>query len=373
MTSDATSADGDAPGGGRATLSQVAELASVSVSTVSKVLNGRRGVSHETRSRVESLLHDRRYNRRTSAQSSAPLLEMLLHDLATPFAGDIVDSLERVCRPHGIGLVTTGVEDDHHPARTWIDAVVKRDPLGIILIAAELRAPERQRLRARNIPVASMDPSGPIAIDRPYVGSANWHGGFLATQHLIDLGHSRIGIITGPDGMLASAARLSGYRAALEGAQIPVRGELVRVGRFVRDTGLREGLALLQLASPPTAIFAGSDFQALGVYEAARRLGVTIPHDLSVVGYDDLALASWAGPPLTTVHVPMTEVALHVIRLLEQMRNQPGFKASAIELATSLVARESTAPPCDRRSRQPGPTRSSAAAPPAAASAPGSS
>jgi LacI family xylobiose transport system transcriptional regulator len=315
------------------------------VATVSKVLNGRSGVSDETRSRIESLLEERNYNRRLSAQSTAPLIEVLCFEIDSPFGGAAISGIERIAREHRIGMVVTGAEESHLPARGWIDGVLRRQPLGIILVAALLPEKDLARLRSRAIPIVMMDPYGAPATDAPAIGSADWNGAFLATQHLVKLGHERIAIITGPEDMMASTARLSGYRAALDAAGIPVRRDYIRPGTFHRDDGVTEGRDLLSSAQPPTAIFASSDLQALGVYEAARSLGLRIPDDLSVVGYDDLPIAQWAGPPLTTVRVPLAEMAEQAMHLVLRLRDEPELAFSRVDMATSLVVRESTAPP----------------------------
>lgn len=329
----------------RATLSEVAALANVSVATVSKVLNGRSGVSDETRARIESLLEEQNYNRRLSAQSTAPLIEVLCFEIDSPFGGAAVSGIERIAREHEIGMVVTGAEESHLPSRGWIDGVLRRQPLGIILVAALLPEKDLARLRSRGIPIVMMDPYGAPTTDAPAIGSADWNGGFLATQHLIKLGHERIAIITGPEDMMASTARLSGYRAALDAAGIPPRRDYIRPGTFHRDDGVTEGRDLLSSAEPPTAIFASSDLQALGVYEAARSLGLRVPDDLSVVGYDDLPIARWAGPPLTTVRVPLAEMAEQAMHLVLRLRDEPELAFSRVDLATSLVVRESSAAP----------------------------
>jgi LacI family transcriptional regulator, xylobiose transport system transcriptional regulator len=329
----------------RARLSDVAALADVSVSTVSKVLNGRTGVSSETRARIESLLEDRRYNRRNSTQTVAPLIEVLCYEIESPFASEVIASIERVTREQNIGMVLAGTNDQHLPEPAWADAVLQRRPLGVILVAAELPARDIQRLKSRNIPLVMVDPAGAPAADVPSIGSADWNGGFLATRHLLDLGHRDIAIITGPDGMMASTARLSGYRAALDAAGLQPRAEYIRPGQFHHRDGLTEGRAVLQLASPPTAIFASSDLQALGVYEAARSLGLIVPRDLSVVGYDDLAIAQWAGPPLTTIRVPLAEMAEQAAHLVTRLRDEPELAFTRIDIATTLIPRESTAAP----------------------------
>lgn len=327
----------------RATLSEVATLADVSISTVSKVLNGRGGVSDETRDRVEALLQNHKYNRRTPRRPVAPLVDVLCYEIDSPFASEALASIELVARERQIGMVLAGATERHLPHESWVDDVLRRQPLGVVLLACVLPAKDKQRLRARNIPIVMVDPAGTPDPDIPSIGSADWNGGYLATRHLVDLGHRRIGMITGPESMLAATARLSGYRAALEGAGIPVDADLIRPGEFHHRDGVEEGRALLSRPDRPTAVFASSDLYALGVYEAARSLGIGIPGDLSVVGYDDLRIAQWAGPPLTTIHVPLVAMAQQAVHLILRLRDEPELAFSRIDIDTTLVVRESTA------------------------------
>jgi LacI family xylobiose transport system transcriptional regulator len=190
-----------------------------------------------------------------------------------------------------------------------------------------------------------MDPAGEPGEGVPAVGSANWNGGMAVARHLLQLGHRRIGLIGGPPDLLCSRARLDGYRAAMDMAGIAIDPALVRSGDFHVEGGRAAGLALLRLPEPPTAVFAGSDLQALGVYEAARELGVRIPEELSVVGYDDLPVARWVGPPLTTVHQPLAEMAEMAARMVITMSRGAAPVTRRLDLATSLVVRQSTASP----------------------------
>jgi len=340
-------ADDASPGaaGARATLAEVAALADVSISTVSKVLNGRNGVSEGTRARVESLLQDHQYNRRSPGPNHAPLIEVLCFEIDSSWASEAIAAIERVAREHGVGLVVSGTNDRHKPDLAWIEGVINRRPVGVILIVANLLDAQKQQLHSRNIRFVTLDPAGQPAADVPSIGSADWSGAYAATQHLIELGHREIAIITGPDDMMAAIARLSGFSAALNAARVPLPREYVRRGEFHHGDGVQEGRALLSLPVPPTAIFASSDVQALGVYEAARALGTAIPSELSVVGFDDLKIARWAGPALTTVHVPiaeMAEQAAQVVLGLSQDRT-PAF--ARIDMATTLIVRDSTTQP----------------------------
>lgn len=190
----------------------------------------------------------------------------------------------------------------------------------------------------------------------PAIGATNWQGGLAATRHLLELGHRRIGVIGGPDGIMCSRARIDGYRAALETAGIRYDPALIRGGDFHHEAYYTKGLELLRLPDRPTAVFTGNDLQALGLYEAARELGLRIPRDLSVVGFDDLPLARWISPPLTTVRQPLTEMAEAAARLVLDLSRGRQPSTLRVDLATRLVERASSAaPPCGRRgSRGPG-------------------
>lgn len=335
---------GEAATGERATLSRIAEDAGTSLSTVSKVLNGRAGVSEGTRARIEALLHEHGYNRRGTAQSSA-LIEVVFGHLGTEWSLEIIRGVERVAREHGLSVVVTESGDRHAPAPEWIEGALERRPVGVVLVLSGLPEESRRQLRVRNIPFVIIDPAGDPPPDVPAIGAANWSGGTLAARHLLELGHTRVAVISGPDDMLMSRARLSGFRSALDAAGVSVPAEYLRSGDFDLESGLAEGRALLSLPEPPTAIFAESDLQALGVYEAARAKGITIPDELSVVGFDDLPVAAWVGPPLTTVRQPTADMAEQATRLALRLRDAPDQQQLRVDLATQLVVRGSTAAP----------------------------
>ena len=330
------------------TLADIASQASVSLATVSKVLNGRGDVSSTTRAKIERLLHDNGYNRRGTGagQTIARMIELVFHELESEWAIEIIRGVERVTRGAGIDLILTESGDRHSPGALWIDAVLRRRPSGVILVFSDLSSVEKHKLRSRGIQFVVVDPADEPEPDVASIGSANWAGGFAAAEHLIGLGHRRIGMISGPEDMLCSIARVDGYRSALERAGIGFDSALLRAGDFHVAGGHRAGAELLHLDEPPSAIFAGSDLQALGVYEAARPLGVRIPHDLSVVGFDDLRIGHWVGPPLTTIRQPLVEMAETAAQLLIQLIEQPDAAVNRrIDLATSLIVRESTAAP----------------------------
>ena len=196
--------------------------------------------------------------------------------------------------------------------------------------------------QSHGIPFVVFDPSGNPALDDLSVQADNWMGGVIATRHLLELGHKRIGIITGPDEMLCSRARLDGYSAALAERNIPTSPELITEGDFTTPGGYEGAMALLEdEQSRPTAIFAGNDLQAMGVYEAARQLKIRIPEDLSVIGFDDIQTAAYMGPALTTVRQPLQDMAATAARMVIDT-NEGRKIQKLVVLSTSLVVRDST-------------------------------
>ena len=332
----------------RATLAEVAERAGVSISTVSKVLNGRSGVSDDTRARVEALLADQQYNPRNPGPNHAPLIEVLCFEIDSSWASEALAAIEGVARRRGVGVVVSGTSDRQKPDAGWMEGVLNRRPVGVLLVASNLLAEQMQQLRSRNIPFVVLGPAGDVPSDVPTIGSADWTGAYAAARHLVDLGHREVAVISGPGDMMAATARLSGYRAALEGAGLSLRPEHLRRGEFHHEDGIVQGRALLSLPEPPTAVLASSDVQALGVYEAARALGFAVPSQLSVIGFDDIKVARWAGPALTTVRVPIADMAARAVELVLEVRAGGVPPLTRIDLATTLVVRDSTAPPPER-------------------------
>ena len=329
----------------RVTIAEIAASAGVSVPTVSKVLNGRPDVSRQTRLRIEALLAEHDYIRAARSRRRAGVIDLVFTEL-TPWALEIIRGAEQAARA-GRSRIVVEVMAGAEAREQWLDRLAGGQTQGLILVLTELSAAHRERLAELHIPVVIVDPVGQPDPDLriPSIGAANWAGGLTATEHLIGLGHRRIGKITGPASLLCSQARLDGYRAALERAGIPVDPRLIRPGDFHYRSALLAAGAMLRLPDRPTAIFAGSDEQAIGVYEAARRQHLRVPEDLSVVGFDDVAPSEWASPPLTTVRQPLAQMAAMATRTLLSLADGSPPVNHRLELATELVVRDSTAPP----------------------------
>ena len=330
----------------RVTIGVIAREAGVSVPTVSKVLNGRSDVAPETRQRVEELLRKHNYVRRvSSSRRPVGLIDLVFNELDSPWAVEIIRGVEEVTDRVGMSAVVSAIHDDPGSARQWLERLAARRSDGVILVLSDLNRRQRAQLDALGIPFVVVDPVGQPDDDVPSVGATNWAGGLAATQHLVELGHRRVAVIGGPPNLLCSRARVDGYRAALEAAGLPVTPELVRHGDFHHETGYAEAMALFRLPEPPTAVFAGSDQQAFGAYEAARECGLRVPDDVSIVGFDDLPVSRWVVPPLTTVRQPLSDMAAMAARMVLQLARGERPETLRVELATRLVIRESTAPP----------------------------
>ncbi len=330
--------------GRRITITAIAQEAGVSVPTVSRVLNGRNDVAPQTRERVEELLRRHGYRRRVSrSRAGASLIDLVFNDLDSPWAVEIIRGVEDVAHAAGVGTVVSAIHRRSTSARQWMQNLRTRATDGVILVTHDLAPPLHAELRRLNVPMVLVDPAGIPNLDIPTIGATNWAGGLRATEHLLSLGHRRIGFIAGPPRLLCSRARLDGYRAALDNAGIPLLDELIVPGDFYHESGFSGGTALLGLAQPPTAIFASSDQMAFGAYEAVRRRGLRVPDDVSVVGFDDLPEARWASPPLTTVRQPLAEMGLLAARTVLRLAQGEVVDTPRVELSTDLVVRDSSA------------------------------
>ena len=340
----------DAPGRpepdpGRVTIAMVARHAGVSVPTVSKVLNGHAQVGADTRRRVQNALAATGYRRRRRADTTrSGLVDFVITEIDTAWACELLRGAEREAHRLGVGLVLTVTHDrETDRPREWLKVLSSRPTDGVVLVVTDQAQLPPEGLRPLEAPLVVVDQVGGYGADVPTIGATNWAGGYAATEHLIDLGHRRVGVITGPRGMRVSDDRLDGYRAALARGGLPFDPALVREGDFYVTGGRRGAAQLLDLADPVTAVFAGSDQQARGVYDEAHARGLRIPADLSVVGFDDVDLCEWMTPRLTSIRQPLAQMAALALRSVLETPQGPHDPPLRLELATSLVTRESTA------------------------------
>jgi LacI family transcriptional regulator len=331
---------------GRPTLATIAEAAGVSLPTVSKVLNGKDDVAASTRARVQEALDEFGYVPVSPRRDrGTPLVDLVLNALDSPWAVEIIRGVTGTELDVVVSAMPEGA------GRGWAQSLVSAGRSGVIVVTSALPDDARQAFERAGVPVVVIDPVDIPGPDVPSVGATNWAGGLSATQHLLELGHRRIGVVGGPERVLCSRARIDGYRAALERAGLGVDPSLVRYGDFRHEGGYTEAAALLDLPVRPTALFAGSDEQALGAIEAARVRGIAVPEQLGIVGFDDLPVARWASPPLTTVRQPLAAMGRLAGSMLADLVAGRPLDHQRVELATRLVVRASTAP---ARGQEPG-------------------
>ncbi|GEK20831.1 LacI family DNA-binding transcriptional regulator [Cellulomonas xylanilytica] len=333
------------------TLADVARAAGVSPATASKALNGRVDVAPRTRDRVLAAVAELGYRTSTSPAPSATgrALVVVFDIPASPYILNVLQGVLASATDAHLDLLTRlapdlAVRTEPDVARAWVADQQSAGAVGIVgLTLSEpdglLRAAEDAGL-----PFVMVDPVD--ARHRPMmsVRSSNWAGARAAAEHLIALGHRRIAWVGGPDASSAARDRFYGYRAALDAAGIDLDPTLVRSDRFDVDAGARHARELLTLASPPTAVMAADDEIAVGVLATAHELGVRVPDQVSVIGFDDTPQAAWTTPPLTTVRQDLDGMGRLAVQTVLGLSSGQQPSARHIELATTLTVRDTTGP-----------------------------
>lgn len=319
-------------------MAEIAEAAGVSLATVSKVWNGRSDVSDRTRQRVEEMLRLHGYRgRRHWNTEPAGTIDVIFTEIDCAWEGEHLRGIEAAGHEAGVRVVVSSLDRGETARRQLLQRLRAGRTDGAILATMSAAGPLVAALNRLGVPLVALDPVSRPAGDLLCVDAANFDGARAATAHLLQLGHRRIGLVAGLDELLCSRSRLDGFLAAHDEAGVSPDPGLIEHGEFDFPSGVVAGGRLLDRSSPPTAVFAMSDFMAIGVCEAARLRGLSVPERLSVVGFDDLPGSRWASPPLTTVRQPLREMGALAVRTALGL-------ADGGVLGTALVVRESTAP-----------------------------
>ncbi len=327
-----------------ATIKDVAERAGVSVTTVSHVLNETRYVSPELAARVweavEALDYQPNAVARSLRRKRTHTLGMIIPDNSNPFFAEVARGIEDVCFDLGYNVILCNSDQTSHKERRYIDLLTEKRVDGIVFVATGDRAEHLETVLARRVPVVVIDRElQDIQCDR--VLTDNRAGGRQATEHLIRRGCRRIACIAGPSDVTPSWERVWGYQDALAAAGLPFDEHLVRRGDFQAASGYAAMRELLALPNPPTGVFACNDMMAIGAICAISEAGLAIPDDIAVVGFDDIALASYTNPPLTTVAQPRQEMGRLAAELLIERISNRGRPPQRRLLQTRLVIRQS--------------------------------
>jgi LacI family transcriptional regulator len=325
---------------------EVAERAGVSVTTVSHVVNNTRTVNPDTRSRVEEAMQMLGYQPNVLARSLrrgvTHTIGIILPDSANPYFAEVVRGIEDTSFAQGYSVILCNSDNDLDKEHHYTNVLVEKQVDGIIFVAAGLSAENILNLQARRVPLVLVDRNVPnVQVDE--VLADNQNGGWLATRHLIDLNHRSIACIAGPTGVRLSSERVAGYRQALESADIVYDPKWVVEGDFQYQSGYAAAKYLYQNQVSPSAIFACNDLMAIGAYRFAHEKKMRVPEQLSIVGFDNVRLAAYTNPPLTTVHQSKREMGTQAAKLLLERIAQQDLEPRQVILGTELVIRGSTA------------------------------
>ncbi|MCG0276298.1 MAG: LacI family transcriptional regulator [Thermosediminibacteraceae bacterium] len=330
-----------------ATIYDVAKRAKVSIATVSRVLNNSPLVSEKTRERVKKAIEELNYSPNVIASAltkkSTLTLGLLIPDIANPFFAELARGVEDASADFGFNIIICNTDYRSDKEAEYIRLLKQKSIDGFIISTAYYNDENVINLIKSNTPVVILgrDIDGEdMVVD--VVVSDNVNGGYIATKHLIDLGHKNIACLLGPPQVKVNLDREKGYLKAMEEAGLKVRPELIVFGDFKVEFGFKKAIELLSLEHRPTAFFAANDLTAIGVIKAARFMGLEVPRDISVVGYDNTMLAEIVDPPLTTVNQQMRKMGYMATEFLIKRIKGESSGGQRIVLDVDLVVRRST-------------------------------
>ena len=312
------------------------------------MVNNSRAVSEASRSRVLQAMKLLDYKPNALAQNlrrqQTFSIGMIVPDSANPFFAEVARGIEDTSFEQNHSIILCNTDGDINKQAAHTDLLIKNQVAGILFVAAGISTELIEDLQARRVPLVVVDREVPdVRVDT--VLTNHLQGGRLATQHLLDLGHRLIACISGGSDLSPSAERLTGYQQILQENDILVDQSLVVKGDFQYESGYQAARQLLALAESPTAVFACNDLMAVGVISAATELGLRVPQQLSVVGFDDVRLASFTNPPLTTIAQPKYEIGVIATQMLLARAQNLDAPTRLQRLNTALVVRQSTAIP----------------------------
>ncbi|WP_293773587.1 ribose operon transcriptional repressor RbsR [uncultured Pantoea sp.] len=326
-------------------MKDVARLAGVSTSTVSHVINNNRFVSDGVREKVEQAIRHLNYAPSALARSlkinQTHTIGMLLTTSSNPFYAEVVRGVEESCYQRGYSLILCNTAGDEERMNRSLETLMQKRVDGLLIMCTESHLPSAGILnRYPAIPAVMMDWApfegrGDIIQDNALLG------GELATQHLIDSGYTRIACIAGPQDKTPARMRLEGYRNAMTKSGLEILPGYVVSGDFEFQGGYNGMVELLSLETPPQAVFTSNDAMAVGVYHALYQADIQVPQQMAVMGYDDIELARYLTPPLSTIHQPKDALGELAIDTLLYRLSHPDASQQTLVLTPELVMRGS--------------------------------
>lgn len=343
------------------TIRDIAASANVSKATVSRYLNGTLTLPQETRRRVDAAVLALNYRQNSLARrlsiGSSETIGLVIPDVANPFFAELADAVEETASAGGFGLALCITRNQLAREALYLGWLDTQHLDGLILATNRPDDGSLKRLIGKRSNIVLIDEDVPGA-QVPKVFVDNVAGGYLATRHLLDCGHTRIAHVTGPQALLTVRERLAGYRRALDEARVPFDASLVLFGAYDRSFGQAAAAQLIARAEMPTAVFASSDYLAVGMLETLRDRGLDVPGDMSIVGFDDMEFASLLMPPITTLRQSARELGrAGTAILLAMLAGRAAATAAAPaappgapvhRLPVRLIERASVAPPGKR-------------------------
>ncbi|MHA2813540.1 substrate-binding domain-containing protein [Vibrio campbellii] len=329
-----------------ATMKDIAKLAGVSTSTVSHVINKTRFVSEEISERVNNAAKELNYYAPSALARSLKVnrtktIGMLVTTSTNPFFGEVVKGVERSCYQKGYSLILCNTEGDNERMRESINTLLQKRVDGLILMCSSL---EGERIdvfeRYPDIPVVVMD-WGPMLFTSDKIQDNSLRGGYLAAKYLIDCGHKEVGCITGPLIKHQAQMRYEGYKRAMLEAELEFNANWIVESDFECEGGYQAFKKMVERGPLPSSIFVSNDMMAMGVINAANELGIQIPEQLSIIGYDDIHIAKFMSPSLTTIHQPKYRLGQAAVETLLRKLDEKSDEAQVVQLEPTLVERKS--------------------------------
>nr|WP_284237300.1 LacI family DNA-binding transcriptional regulator [Paenibacillus glycanilyticus] len=328
----------------KATIYDVAKAAGVSIATVSLVINGKGKISEERRNEIKQIMMQMGYKPSMIASAltgkKTYALGLLVPDISNPFFAEIARAVEDEGQRHGYSVFICSTDNKDEKVERYAELLQQKNVDGVIIGTGLKDLSVLDPLLKANIPVTLLARELP-SVEVPSVVVDDYKGGSAAAEHLIMLGHRNLAVLAEQDSISSSRERVRGFRATAEQAGLPLDPA------FVLSTSIKEAKAkaseLFQSGNRPTAIFCCNDLLAIGALQAAKELGVRIPEECSIVGFDDTVLASVTDPPLTTIAQPIEQLGQTALQLLVRQIGKPGESPERVVLPPSLTIRKSTA------------------------------
>lgn len=330
------------------TIEQIAQLANISRSTVSRVLNNHPHVRPDVRDRVLRVISEQGYTPQAAARSLASrrtnVIGLLIPRSTTvifndPFFAQVIQSVTEACAQFGYFLMLSMVRTEHEQG--FYDRILRsRHFDGMIMLSSDIDDPILPQVLKDRMPLTLIG-SHPYFENISWVDAEQRHGARNAVAHLVALGHRRIGTVTGPLEMQAGIERRDGYKQGILEAGLPIIHDYIVTADWTQQGGYKAMQQLLALPQPPTAAFIASDTMAIGAIRAINEAGLSVPDDIAIIAFDDLPSASYANPPLTTVRQPISEMGATAVKLLLDQFEDPEKSVVQVRLPTQLVIRSS--------------------------------